>query len=34
MIDAGRRTAENLTWERMTAETVAVYRDAVRGSQT
>lgn len=34
MIDAGRRKAENLTWERMTAETVAVYRDAVGGNGT
>lgn len=34
MIEAGRRKAENLTWERMTAETVAVYRDAVGGAGT
>lgn len=33
MIEAGRRKAENLTWDRMTAETVAAYRDAVGGSQ-
>jgi glycosyltransferase involved in cell wall biosynthesis len=29
MVEAGRRRAENLSWERMVEETVAVYRLAL-----
>jgi glycosyltransferase involved in cell wall biosynthesis len=29
MIDSGRKRAENLSWERMVEETVAVYRMAL-----